>query len=554
MNDEREQHAPKPTSQHYLLAVAFFSGMAVMGVEICAGRLMAPFFGTSLLIWSVIIGSIMIALTLGYYLGGILAEKHPRMSFLGTLLFFTSLFMIFLPYIAQPVMEVTLGRFAQATSTGGSKGNSAIIVALTVCALIISAPVVFLGMTSPFLIRLDSLRSSAVGRISGKIFAVSTLGSILGTFLPALLLIPLVGTRLSFFLFGIVLLGITMWSIERERLFFWSMGLAAVALALVMGIYGWGTGHNRSLLQERETNYQRVRVYRVPTSSKTREEAKTAVALLTDAGLGVQSWWVEGQRSTDSWQDAFALIPRAYDVSSNGATPKRLLILGLGGGCAPYIISQFYPDIVTDGVEIDGGLIDVARPYFPFASIKNLQVHISDARFFLHSSRVNYDIVVVDAFRPPHIPFHVATAEFFAQVKQHLAENGIMAMNVGSRGEMRVFKGIANTVASVFPHVYFSQYYSPDEGTVLFSSRLLIASVKDLHLDKADVEGNVFSVPDPEWRGVFETMRDRSGFDASQTSFFRRVGFDPNAPFFLDDRSSLEMISEREFLGLVMGR
>ncbi|MBI5248947.1 MAG: fused MFS/spermidine synthase [Desulfomonile tiedjei] len=552
LNTEQDHRAATPNVHYYFLTVAFFSGMAVMGVEICASRLMAPFFGTSLTIWTVIIGATMIALTGGYYLGGILAEKRPRMSVLGTLLFVASLFMIFLPYIAQPVMEVTLGRFVRETT--GSQSNNAIIVSLTICALLISVPVVVLGMTSPFLIHLDSLRSGSVGRTSGKIFAFSTLGSILGTFLPALVLIPLIGTRLSFLLFGGLLLCVTMWSIERQRLMVLVISITALAMAFLMGIQGWGTGRNRYLVQEKETNYQLVRIFRSPIQSENANNTKYSTILLTDAGLGLQSMWVEGQSYTDSWQDFFAVVPRVYEKCATGTSPKNLLLLGLGGACAPYLISQLYPDTLIDGVEIDGALIDAARPYFPFSSTKNLNIHISDARFFLRSTSKEYDVIVIDTFRPPLIPFHLATVEFFEQVKQHLTQKGIMAMNIGSTGEKEVFTGIANTIAGVFPNVYFARYFSPQEHESLFTSQFIVASVDDLSLDKPESEDRIFSVPNPEWREVFETMRDPSGFDVLQYSYFRRIRFDPQIPFFTDDISSLDTIAEREFLGLILGR
>lgn len=557
VHKKRNPGIPARYEEYYVLTVAFFSGMAVMGVEICSSRLMAPFFGTSLSVWSVIIGSVMIALTVGYYFGGILADKYPRMSFLGIFLFFASLFMIFLPYLSQPVMEITLKRFAQeasSSSSGGGSGNHAILAALTVCALIIAAPVVVLGMTSPFLIRLDSLRSSAVGRVSGKVFAFSTLGSILGTFLPALLLIPVIGTRLSFLLFGGLLLCVSIPSLHKARLFFCSVAAIALTVALFSGIFGYGTGFGKYLVYEKETNYQHVRIFRTPISGNHDQKASHATFILTDAGLGLQSMWVENQAFTDSWQDFFAIIPRIYDVCSSGAAPKRLLLIGLGGACAPYMMSQFYPDIAIDGVEIDGGLIDAAKPYFPFASVKNLNIHISDGRYFLNTTLTKYDVVVIDAFRPPHIPFHLATTDFFEEVKQSLVPDGIMAMNVGSRGEERVFKGIANTVARVFPFVYFARYFSPDDRTLVFSSRFLIASRTELHLDKLEPEEKLFAVDDPGWRGIFNKMRNPLGYDSSQETYFRRVEFNPNGTLFRDDLSSLEMLSEKEFLGVILGR
>jgi predicted membrane-bound spermidine synthase len=525
-----------------------------MGVEMCSSRLMAPFFGTSITIWTTIIGSTMIALTAGYYLGGIIVERAPRASLLGTLLFFASVFVIFLPYITQPVMEITLGRFAEqaATSSGDpGAGSYKIIIALVLCAVLISVPVVILAMTSPFIIRLDSLTSTAVGRIAGKVFAYSTLGSILGTFLPALVLIPLVGTRLSFLVFGGLLLCVTLWSIKQARFFFWGMAFLVLLFALMLGIRGAGTKHGPYLVESKETNYQLVRIYRAPMENKTGGNRPYATFLLTEAGLGMQSMWVEGQSYTESWQDLFAIVPRIYEVL-NERSPGRLLVLGLGGACAPYLISRSYPDVIIDGVEIDSGLISAAKPHFPFSLVKHLNIHISGGRSFLKTTRTQYDVIIVDMFRPPHIPYHVATAEFFAQVKHRLTPNGILAMNVGSRGEKRVFGGIANTVAAVFPHVYFAQYFSPQESS-LFTNRLIVASAQNLRLEKSEVEEMIFSVPDGAWRKVLETMRDRRGFDAGQESYFRKVPFDPGKTCFRDDSSSLEITAEREFLGLILG-
>lgn len=557
MHDEPKRYEDGPYRTWYLCVVAFFSGMAIMGVEMGSSRLLAPFFGTSISIWTLIIGSTMIALTVGYYLGGVLADRHPRLSFLSGLLFVAAAVVIFLPYIVQPVLESTLDRFvsraAASSATEETIGSYTVIAALTVCASIISAPVVVLGMTSPFIIRLDSIGCSAVGHISGRVFAFSTLGSILGTFLPALVLIPLVGTRFSFLFFGGLLLAITVWSTGRAK--FALLGIAGLVmlLAFLLGIQTWGQRKGRYLVHERETIYQLVRIFRLPLSSTNEGGPNQATILLTDAGLGMQSMWVDGQPHTDSWQDAFALVPRIYEVCNSGAAPRRLLPLGLGGACAPYVISQSYPNTIIDGVEVDEGLIEAAKPYFPFDRSASLRIHISDARLFLRTAASQYDVIVVDVFRPPHIPFHVATAEFFEEARRKLTPGGVLAMNVGCRGDKRVCKGIANTAASVFPYVYYSQYFSPDSPGI-FTNQLFVASARELPLDDPDVERQVFSAPDPTWREVFRRMKDPRGYESGQHSFFRRLRFNPEETVFLDDRSSLDMVAEREFLGVILGK
>jgi len=216
------------------------------------------------------------------------------------------------------------------------------------------------------------------------------------------------------------------------------------------------------------------------------------------------------------------------------------------------VISQFYPHTIIDGVEIDEGLIEAAKPYFPFSRSPNLRVHVGDARLFLRTAATRYDVIIVDVFRPPHIPFHVATAEFFEEVRRKLTPGGVLAMNVGCRGDKQVCTGISNTLARVFPYVYYSQYFSPDSSGI-FTNRLFVASAGDLSLDDPDMEKKVFSVPDASWQEVFQRMRDPRGYDADQHSFFRRLAFNPQAAVYLDDRSSLDMVAEREFLGLILG-
>jgi len=545
-----------PYKTWYLSIVAFCSGMAVMGVEMGSSRLFAPYFGTSISVWTVIIGSTMIALTLGYYLGGILADRNPRLSFLSGLLTVAAAVVIFLPYVVQPVMETTLDRFvsspAPASAPEGAMRSYSVIAALTVCAAFISAPVVVLGMTSPFIIRLASMRSAAVGHIAGRVFAFSTLGSILGTFLPALVLIPRVGTRFSFLIFGGGLLSVTVWSTGRWRSALVAVSMLVLLVGFQLGVQTSGPRQGRYLVHEKETIYQLVRIFRLPLADIGGQGPLQETILLTDAGFGIQSMWVDGQPHTDSWQDSFALVPRIYEAC-NGAAPQRMLLLGLGGGCAPYVISQSYPHTIIDGVELDAELIEAAKPYFPYSRSPNLNVHVGDARFFLRTTPHRYDAIIVDVFRPPHIPVHVATVEFFAEIRQKLKPGGILAMNVACRDEKRVCSGIANTVADVFPYVYVSRYISP-EAAGIFTSHLFVASAEDLALERPDREEAVFASPDRTWKEVLEKMRTPQGYEQGQHSFFQRRGFDPEGTVFSDDRSSLDMVAEREFLGVILGK
>jgi spermidine synthase len=262
--------------------------------------------------------------------------------------------------------------------------------------------------------------------------------------------------------------------------------------------------------------------------------------------------WIEGSPITDSWQDMFALVPRVYQAA-NGKLPDKMLLIGLGGACAPYLISQQCPDTIIDGVEIDKGLLEAAAPYFPFSHSPRLVSHVSDGRLFMRASHGQYDMVLVDAFRPPHIPFHLASLEFFAEVKQRMTRNGFLAMNIGTTGEKLVFRGIANTVAAVFPHVYYAEYFSAEGGSV-FTTCLLIASDKGLKADEPEVESEILAFPDQTWNKLFQAMRNQQrSSDGSQTSFFKRIPYDSGGTVFTDDLSALEIVSEKEFMPLTLG-
>jgi predicted membrane-bound spermidine synthase len=513
-----------------------------MGAEIASGRLMAPFFGTSLLIWTTIIGSTMMALTAGYYLGGIVSEKKPNLDWPAKALFCASAYLIFLPYFSKPVMAVSLSRFANI----GSDSSNAVVLALIICGILVSAPLIILGMTSPYVIKLYG--SSETGKASGRVFAVSTLGSILGTFLPVLVLIPLVGVKLTFLFFGGILLISVLPGIKNSRNYFIISALIIITVALGLG---FNDQENPNLLAKKETQYEQVSIYRAANTTKDSSKANNTVFMITDAGLGLQSMWTDGLTFTNSWQDFFAVIPKIFEVQ-NGRKPEKILIIGLGGAVAPYVISNFYPDAEFDGVEIDAGMIETAKPFFPYSKIKNLNTHISDGRLFLESSTRKYDVIIVDSFRPPHIPVHMATAEFFKSVMNHLDSRGILGMNIGTRGKMQVFNAIANTASVAIPFVYFAQYYSP-EGESIFTSRFLIGSREDLNLLQPEIENQVFRTSDPNWSKIFEGMRDVTGFEDGQKSLFRQFSFDPRKTVLTDDRSSLELISEKEFFGLITG-
>src|SRR5512139_836080 len=188
----------------YIYVLAFFSGMCIMAVELCASRLMAPFFGTSTFVWTNIIGIIMIALSVGYFVGGRLADRKPRLHILLKLLMAASVFLLALPFMAPPIVRWL------ASLMGSFDSSFSFIFIGSLCAitLLFSPPIVVMGMTSPFLIRIIA-REGHVGDSAGHIFGISTIGSVLGTFLPILVFIPTWGTSKTILFFAAALFVVT---------------------------------------------------------------------------------------------------------------------------------------------------------------------------------------------------------------------------------------------------------------------------------------------------------------------------------------------------------
>jgi predicted membrane-bound spermidine synthase len=331
--------APDGASTTYLYVLAFFSGMCIMATELCASRLMAPFFGTSTFVWTNIIGVIMIALAIGYMLGGRLADRHPRLDLLLKILLGGSAFLMVLPFIAPAV--------ARALSSGMQSFRSAFafifLGSLVSIALLFSLPVILLAMTSPFLIRLIA-QKRRVGDSAGRVFALSTIGSVLGTFLPILVFIPRFGTSRTILCFAAALFAVAAFGFTRKR-----NALFAVILPLPFLLHLPAMHRTPGLVRATESAYQYIEVFdRGPLRYLTYNDA-----------LGYQTVANKNGPLTGIYYDYYSLLPLFASPY-----PQRALILGLGGGIIANQYRFFHPQIAVEGVEIDPQVIDIARTDF----------------------------------------------------------------------------------------------------------------------------------------------------------------------------------------------
>ncbi len=425
--------------KRYLLFTVFVSGMTTLAAELAAGRLIGNVFGTSNLVWASIIGLILIYLTLGYFLGGKWADKNPTPGAMYRILAWGAFTIGLVPYIAGPVLKAAATAF-EALSVGIMAGSFIAVL------ILFSVPITLLGAISPFAIRLSVVDTSKAGQVSGQIYAISTLGSFIGTFLPTLVTIPTIGTKLTFFSFGIFLLivaliGLARFASLREMLKLIWMPILLVIVAVLSA--GQSLKNSSGQVYETESAYNYIQV----------QQVNDYMILKLNDGQGVHSIYHPDTLNYGGPWEQFLVGPYFYE----GHKPediKRMAIIGLAAGTAARQASAVYGEIPIDGFELDDQIVKVGEKYFGL-NLPNLSVHIGDGRLNLERSEYKYDIIAVDAYRPPYIPPHMTTQEFFGIVASHLTDDGVLTINVGSvPGDRRLINGLATTMATRFASIH----------------------------------------------------------------------------------------------------
>ncbi|MFC2029013.1 spermidine synthase [Chloroflexota bacterium] len=423
----------------YLLFTVFASGLTTLAVEISASRLIGSVFGTSNLVWSSIIGLILIYLTVGYYFGGRLADKNPNFQTMYRILVWGSFLIGVIPFIAKPLLNYAANAF-DGLKIGILAGSFVAVL------ILFSIPVTLLGMISPFAIRLSIDDPMNAGDVSGRIYAISTLGSFLGTFLPVLLLIPLVGTTNTFLIFSFFLQLIAIIGLIR------SVGLNSTIIYLLMPAFllilafTLGNGNIKDSpgqVYERESAYNYIQVL----------EKEGYYYLRLNEGQGIHSIYKEGKFDFGGPWQQFLVAP-FFSSDTFPGDIKRIALIGLAAGTIARQASLVFPGVQIDGYELDPDIITVGKEYFGL-ELPNLQIIVEDGRAGLHRSLYRYELIGVDAYRPPYIPWHMTTKEFFQEIYDHLSDKGAMAINVGrAPGDRRLIDGLFSTIMSVFPSGY----------------------------------------------------------------------------------------------------
>ncbi|WP_267431122.1 MULTISPECIES: spermidine synthase [unclassified Bifidobacterium] len=425
------QSRPILQSRIFLYVTEFFSGMAVMAAELGASRLLAPYFSSSQIVWTIIIGTIMIALALGAVVGGRWADRNPDPDRLYLCIMAAAVWIALIPLVGKYLIILISGLLIVAVST-----NFLVLAAFISCLIIFVPPLFLLGTITPGLVKsaTDSLddNASVVGRLS----ACNTVGSILGTFLPTFVTIPAVGTFVTFLIFsGILLLVALVYFLSSQAhrqacLIATVAFVVSAALSPMTGFAFWEKG----LTYEGESIYNYLQV-------KTLADR---TILSTNVLFGVQSVTMKHPGMTGMYYDTALAAPLMADQA------RSALILGMGTGTYARQLRRYYPRMAIQGVEIDRTISDLATKYFDQPA--DIPVSTYDGRAWLAASGQRFDLIVVDAYQDITIPFQMSSTEFFTLVRNHLNPGGVMVVNMNmiDDGQGSINAALTNTITRVF--------------------------------------------------------------------------------------------------------
>ena len=411
----------------------FIAGATTLALEFSVSRLVQSFYGGSNLVWANVIGLTLIALSGGYLLGGRIADRFPNFRYFYQWVTISGLLSIFCFLLSSWVLRSSATTFMELQ--WGTAISSFVVVNV---ALIL--PVTALGAITPYGLRLRVDNVEQSGRVSGRLYAISTLGSLAGTYLTVLVGIPLIGTRMTACLFGgaLTLIGFLGWMHSLKA-------IVAVTIIFIGAIWfndQIGRINPPNLILEKESAYNRIRVV----------QRDGCNVLLLNEGFGEHSISCpDGQLPIRSVWSSMGNVPKWVGMDA----PQRLAIVGLAGGSMAQRFWSLYPDVIIDGIELDEEIVNIGRSYFDLDH-PHLAIHIGDGRYELSRLPLHrYDWIILDAYHVPYIPWHLTTREFFAEVSLHLRPNGGVAINVGrTTNDRRLIGALTHTLQTIFPTVH----------------------------------------------------------------------------------------------------
>jgi spermidine synthase len=423
-------YIPMHHPRWFLLLTALITGAVVMALEILGSRLLAPVFGNSLFVWGALIGVILAAMSTGYAFGGWISDRYPGAQVLAGLLLFSGSWTFLIAWLSQPVLFKMAGMIDD--PRWGPSAAAAVLLA---------PPAFGLSGVLPAMLRLAVSDLDYLGRHTGRMIALSTVGSLAGTWGTAFFFLSWIGTQSLVAWLGTIQVALGFWWLVK--------GISKRPLvvgALVLVAIGLGAGAFspvqmlKAPVHQEDSPYQQVRVrdddlFRYLVLDRTFHavmwKADPVALFLPYSQLMVAS---------------LALVPE----------PKRGLILGHGGGSLAKWLANRWPNLELDVVEFDPVVVRMAEEYFFYRAPPQHHVYVRDARVFLNQTNHTYDLIWVDAFARHMIPFHLTTAEFFSELRAHLAPDGVLAVNLASSGEggdLLRANAVVETMRQSFPAI-----------------------------------------------------------------------------------------------------
>lgn len=487
----------------YLYIIVLISGASVLAVEILGTRVLGPFYGVSLFLWSALISITLLALSVGYAIGGRWADRGAEFSRLCFLMIGAGIWLLFIPWLKQPLLFL-------------SEPLGLRVAVLVASFILFAPPLTLLGMVSPYAIRVQALSLDEVGRTAGNLYAISTVGSVAAALLTGFFLVPNVGVNRLIFLIGVVLITTAAFGlmISRNRK---EKAVAVAALIIAASLSG----------------------LMMPSESNDPENGLIAVEQSAYADIRVVDF--EGKRyflidggvhtivDPETWESHYPYAA-VMDVTRDFfETPGNMLLIGLGGGT---IVKNFAREgWSVDAVEIDPVVTKVAMEHFGLTESEGQYFH-QDGRQFLINSTKKYDVIIMDAFGSSAIPFHLVTDESFGLIASRLKPNGVFAINMESNGwEGLILRSLTATLRPHFSTVMALPTYKETEAAL--GNMVMISANRLLHRNAPPQ----YEIPSKEFMNSIAYKKEF----AWRNRFTPTIG---NAPILTDDLNPVDLWSE----------
>lgn len=437
-----------------IAVLAFSSGAIVMALEIAGSRILTPVFGSSTYTWGILIGIILSGLTIGYHIGGRVADTSPSFKKLSSVVFSTGLFILFVPFISQKVIEFFVNGF-----------EDPLLANLLSTIVLFGFPTILLGFVSPYAIKLCAKSLLNIGTISGNLYSISTMGSIFGTFLTVFVLIPFLEINNLILGLGVVLMAISLLGLGKIHIAITVVAILIVFAGVSFISFNYISDEDEVLVLK-ETPYSSLLVL---------EQDNFRIMYLDGA--------VHSSMNLDDPNGLVIAYTKTFHLAGLFGNLNDVLFVGGGGFSGPKNFLSQYPNARVDVVEIDPEVIDAAKQFFFVKDDPRLGIINMDARLYLSQTDKKYDAIILDAYSGYSIPYHLLTVEYFELLSEHLNEGGLVVSNfIGTlEGQNSLLlESSYNTMNQVFSEVHL---FPGNVKNTDYRQNITILASKDKNLE-----------------------------------------------------------------------